>query len=98
MPLQADIKDALEGDRDDLIAVLAEYHVRPSVLEESGSGGSGLLGKSTPSFRLDSPDGKASALDRQTTTHVVDALELSSEEDCEAVREEIANHDAWEGS
>lgn len=95
MGVQADIKDAIERDRDELIRVLADHGLRPAVVEESG--GSSLLGGSaSPTFRLESEAEETGGVDRQTTAHVVDTLGLDSEADCEAVREEIENHPAWE--
>lgn len=94
MPSQQDITDAIEGGRDELIHTLAEHQILPAVVEESG--GSDLPGMSTaPTFRLDSEDGPSDVADRQTTTLVTDTLELASEDDCEAVCEEIRNHSAW---
>lgn len=94
MGLQADLKDAIDEGRDDLIQVLAEHRIVPTVVERSG--GSSLLGKTTaPIIRLDSADRGTSVVDRQTTAHVVDALGLDSEEDCERVRDEIGTHSAW---
>jgi hypothetical protein len=94
MPSQQDITDAIEGGRDELIHTLAEHQILPAVVE--GSGGSDLPGMSpAPTFRLDSEDGPSDVADRQTTTLVTDTLELASEDDCEAVCEEIRNHSAW---
>jgi hypothetical protein len=94
MPSQADFTDAIESGREELVRVLAENHIRPTVVEESG--GSDLPGMSTaPTFRLDSADGASDVADRQTTTRVVDTLGVTSADDCEAVREEIRSHAAW---
>jgi hypothetical protein len=96
MPSQQDITDAIEGGRDELIHTLAEYRILPTVVGESS--GSDLPGMSTaPTFRLDSEDGPSDVADRQTTTLVVDTLELTSEDDCQSVCEEIRNHSAWDG-
>lgn len=93
MGVQADIKDAVDGDRGDLIEVLASHHVLPVAVDRGG--GSSLLGKSTaPIVRLER-DGQPGAVDRQTTVRVVDALGLDSEAACEAVRDEIESHAAW---
>lgn len=93
MGVQADIKDAVERDRDDLIEVLAADHVLPVAVDRGG--GSDLLGKPTsPTVRLEQ-DGQPGAVDRQTTVRVVDALGLDSEAACEAVRDEIESHAAW---
>jgi hypothetical protein len=98
MEIQADLKDAIESGRDDLIGVLASHGLLPAVVEGTGSGESSLLGRSSsPTFRLEAR-GSAGGVDRQTTIQVVDALGLDSEADCEAVREEIREHAAWEGS
>ncbi|QCC48586.1 hypothetical protein [Halobellus limi] len=94
MVIQDDIRDALDDGRDELVGVLAEHGVLPTVVEESG--GSDLLGSSTPNFRFETADG-TSVADRQTRSRAVDALELRSEDDCEAAREEIREHDAWDG-
>jgi CBS domain-containing protein len=96
MPTQEAFTDAIEGGRDDLIHTLAEHRILPTVV--GNSSGSGLVGMSTaPTFRLDAEGGATSVADRQTTTKVVDTLGLSSEADCEAVREEIRTHPAWGG-
>lgn len=96
MEIQADLKDAIESGRGELIRTLATHGLLPAVVE--GSGGSSLLGRSSsPTFRLEAR-GSAGGVDRQTTIQVVDALGLDAEADCEAVREEIREHAAWEGS
>jgi len=93
MVIQDDIKDALDEGRDELVRVLAGNAVLPRVVDDSP--GSDLLGSSAPTFRIETTDG-TSVVDRQTRARVVDALEMRSEEDCEAVREEIQTHDAWD--
>ncbi|SDX63325.1 hypothetical protein [Halobellus clavatus] len=93
MVIQDDIKDALDEGRSELVRVLATNRALPTVVAESS--GSDLLGSSTPTFRIETPDG-TSVADRQTRSQVVDALELRSEDDCEAIREEIRGHDAWD--
>ncbi|MFA1610134.1 hypothetical protein [Halobellus rubicundus] len=95
MVIQDDVKDALEEGRDELVRVLASHGVLPTVVDDSS--GSDLLGSSTPTFRIETADG-TSVVDRQTRSQVVDAFEMRSEADCEAVREEIRAHDAWSGS
>lgn len=96
MGIQSDIKDALDGDREDLIRVLADHRLYPAVVEHADASDSGLLGKkASPTFRLDATDGESNVLDRQTTLQVVDALGLESEPDCETVREEIEEHPSW---
>ena len=93
MGAQADVKEAVERSRDDLVAVLAEHHLVPVAVDRGG--GSSLLGKRTaPTVRLER-DGESGAVDRQTTVRVVDALALESAEAVEAVREEVESHDAW---
>lgn len=94
MPIQEELTDAIESSRDELIELLAERQIVPTVVE--GSDGSDLPGMSpAPTFRLDSEAGASNVLDRQTTTQVVEALGLESEGDCEAVRDEIRDHPAW---
>lgn len=95
MVIQDDIKDALEEGRDELVRVLASNEVLPTVVDDDS--GSDLLGSSTPTFRIETADG-TSVVDRQTRSQVVDAFEMRSEEDCEAIREEIRSHDAWGGA
>lgn len=96
MPVQEDLTGALERGKDELIRLMAEQRVVPAVVE--GSGNSNLPGMSaSPTFRLDSEAGASNVVDRQTTIQVVEALGLETEADCEAVREEIRTHDAWEG-
>jgi hypothetical protein len=94
MGLQEEIKAALEEDREALIGVLAEHQVRPTPDDQSGGTSLGGL-SAAPSFRFETEDGETAVADRQTRSAVVDALGVHSEEDCEAVREEIAAHDAW---
>lgn len=94
MAVQADVKDALEGDRADLVRVLADHRLVPTPVDR---GGSDLLDRSTsPTVTLDPQSEEAGNVDRQTTVRVVDALGLDSEEACEAVAEEIRNHEAWD--
>lgn len=93
MGIQADVKDALEDGRDELVRVLAEYRVVPAVVDRGG--GSGLLGDSSPTFTLDSQGDEANTIDRQTTVKVVNMLGLESEDDCDEVCEEIESHSAW---
>ncbi len=95
MGVQEDVKTALESGRNELIRVLAEHQVRPTTVDQSG--GTSLGGMSAaPSFRFDTEDGDTAVADRQTRSAVVDTLGVHSEADCEAVREEIANHAAWD--
>jgi hypothetical protein len=95
MGIQADVKDALASGRSDLVRVLAEYRVVPTVVERSDGGSNLLGGSASPTFGLESRGEAARTTDRQTTVQVVDMLGLESEEDCERVREEIENHSAW---
>lgn len=96
MGVQADVKTALDGDRDDLLEALATHRLLPTVVDRGDDGGSGLLGRSSgPTIKLE-PAGDAGSLDRQTTVLVVDALGLESEADCEAVQDELTDHPAWE--
>lgn len=95
MPIQQDLKDAVDQGRDDVVGVLAAYQVLPVAVESSGST---LLGKSkTPDFTFErETEGESQQVaDRQTRVRVVDALGLRSEADCEQVREEIQDHDGW---
>lgn len=95
MAVQADVKTALDGDRDDLVRVLAAHRLLPTVVDRGG--GSTLLGKTTaPTIRLEPQSDETGTIDRQTTLRVVDALGLAAEADCEAVREELQAHAAWE--
>lgn len=94
MAVQADVKAALDGDRDDLIRALAEHRLLPTVVDRGG--GSNLLGKTAaPSVKLDPQGDETGTIDRQTTLRVVDTLGLDSEDACAAAREEIESHDAW---
>lgn len=94
MGVQEDIKAALEEGREELIRVLADHRVRPTPVDQSGE--ISLGGMSTaPSFRFETDDGETAVADRQTRSAVVDALGVHAEADCEAVRDEIASHDAW---
>lgn len=93
MPSQQEITDAIEGGRDELVRTLAEHRILPTVVEDSGSDLPGM--SAAPTFRLDTEDGPSDVADRQTTTLVVDTLDLTSEADCEAACEEIQNHSAW---
>lgn len=94
MGIQAEVNDAIDEGRDDLIRVLAEQRILPTVVEQASSG-SGLLGEPTPTFGLDPQTDDAGTIDRQTTGDILSALDIDSEEDCESVREEIRNHAAW---
>jgi hypothetical protein len=94
MAAQADVKAALEGDRDDLIRALAAHRLVPTVVDRGG--GSSLLGKSaSPTVKLEPQSAETGTVDRQTTVRVVDALGLDSEDACRAVAEEVQSHDAW---
>lgn len=94
MAVQADVRTALDGERDDLIAALATHRLLPTVVDRGG--GSSLLGRSTaPTVRLEPQSDDSGTVDRQTTVRVVDELGLDSEDACEAVSEEIRTHDAW---
>lgn len=94
MAVQADVKAALEGEREELIRVLAEHRLLPTVVDRGG--GSNLLGKSTsPTVKLEPQSAETGTVDRQTTVRVVDALGLDTEDACESVAEEIRAHDAW---
>jgi hypothetical protein len=94
MAFQKEITEAIENGRDDLIETLARHRALPAVVEH---GGSDLLGEPSPTFRVDPQREDSGALDRQTTTQVVDALGLDSTEDCEDVRAAVRDHPAWEG-
>lgn len=94
MAVQDDVTTALEGDREDLIHALAANRLVPIVVDRGGE--SALLGKRVaPTIKLKPQSTDAGTVDRQTTARVVDALGLDSEEACEAVREEIEDHEAW---
>jgi hypothetical protein len=94
MPVQADMKAALEEDRENLIQVLADYRLLPTVVDRDG--GSSLLGESSsPTITLEAQAEDTVTLDRQTTARVVDTLGLDSEAAATAVRDEIESHDAW---
>lgn len=94
MPVQGDIKAALDGGRADLIRVLAEYQLLPKVVDRDG--GSDLLGESSsPTITLEAQSDETGTVDRQTTALVLDQLGLDSEDACASVREEIESHEAW---
>lgn len=94
MAVQADVKAALEGDRDELIRVLAQYRLVPSVVDRGG--GSSLLGKqAAPTVKLEAQSEETGTVDRQTTVRVVDALGLDSADACDAIADEVRSHDAW---
>lgn len=95
MAVQAEVKAALEGDREGLIRVLAEHRLVPTVVDRGGR--SSLLGKeAAPTIKLEAQSESTGTVDRQTTVRVVDALGIDSEADCEAVSEEVRSHEAWE--
>ncbi|MBB6645571.1 hypothetical protein [Halobellus ruber] len=96
MGVQEAVKTALQEDRQELIRVLAEHRVRPTPDEQSEGTSLGGL-SAAPSFRFETEAGGTAITDRQTRSAVVDALGVHSEADCEAVREEIADHAAWDG-
>lgn len=94
MAVQADVKAALEGDRDDLVRVLAEYKLLPTVVDRGG--GSSLLGRrSSPAIKLEPQAEDSGTVDRQTTVRVTDELELYSAEAVAALADEVQAHDAW---
>lgn len=92
MAVQVEVEAALEEDRDDLIRVLAEHQLVPTV---DRGGGSSLLGKkASPTVTLEARSDQTGSVDRQTTVRVVDALGIDSADACEAVREDRA-YSAW---
>jgi hypothetical protein len=96
MGIQEELKDAIEQGRDEVVGVLADHQVLPVVVEAAQS--SDLLGGSkTPDFEFErrAGDGSEHVADRQTRRLVVDTLGLTSEADCDAVRDEIRGHDRW---
>jgi hypothetical protein len=96
MGIQEELKDAIEQGRDEVVGVLADHRVLPVVVEDAQS--SDLLGGSkTPDFEFErtADDGSEHVADRQTRRLVVDTLGLTSEADCDAVRDEIRGHDRW---
>ncbi|PSQ56960.1 MAG: hypothetical protein BRD23_09060, partial [Halobacteriales archaeon SW_9_67_25] len=95
MPIQEDLKDAIEEGREDVVRVLAEHRVVPVTVEYETSD---LLGGSkTPDFEFQRQDESESehVADRQTRRLVVDTLGMTSEAECEEVQEEIRAHDNW---
>lgn len=95
MGIQEELKDALDEGRDDVVRVLAEHRILPEVAEYETSD---LLGGSTTpdfSFERQQESGSEHVADRQTRRLVVDALGMTSEDDCEGVKDEIRNHDSW---
>jgi len=95
MAVQEDVKAALEEDREELIRVLAEHGVRPTLDDQSGGTSLGGL-SAAPSFKFETEEGDAAVTDRQTRSSVLDTLGVHSEADCDDVRAEIANHPAWD--
>ncbi|MDZ7702385.1 MAG: hypothetical protein U5J98_10175 [Halobacteriales archaeon] len=94
MAVQADVTAALDGDRDELVRVLAEYKLLPTVVDRGG--GSSLLGRrSSPAIKLEAQSEDTGTVDRQTTVRVTDALELYSAEAVDELAEELQSHDAW---
>lgn len=95
MGIQEDLKDAIEQGRDDVVRVLAEYRVLPVTTDYETSD---LLGGSkTPDFSFERQYESETehVADRQTRRLVVDALGMTSEEECADAQEEIQNHDQW---
>lgn len=95
MPIQEDLKAAIEEGRDEVVRVLAEHRVVPVTVEYETSD---LLGGSkTPDFEFQRQYESESehVADRQTRRLVVDTLGMTSEEECEDVQEEIKAHDNW---
>jgi len=98
MGAHADVKAAIDHGREDLVEVLAEHHLLPTAVERPGEAETGLLGRPrAPTIRFER-DGSAGAIDRQTTVQVVDVLGLDSTDACEAARDEIRSHPAWDGT
>lgn len=96
MGIKQELTAAMDEGREAVVGVLADHRVLPVVVERSSSD---LLGGSqTPDFAFEreADDGSDPLTDRQTRTTVVDTLGLTSEEECETLREEIRNHDNWE--
>lgn len=95
MAIQHELTDALEQGRDEVVRVMAAHRVVPVVIETESSS---LLGKSKApqfSFERQTEDETTKVADRQTRMRVVDALGMTSEEDCESVATEIQSHDEW---
>jgi hypothetical protein len=95
MGIQEDLKNAIEQSRDEVVRVLAEHRVLPVTTDYETSD---LLGGSkTPDFSFERQYESETehVADRQTRRLVVDALGMTSEADCDDVREEIQNHERW---
>lgn len=97
MGVQQDLMDAVEEGRDEVVRVLAAYRVLPETVAVETSGSNLLGGSRTPDFAFERQSESESehVADRQTRARIVDALGLQSEDDCDAVRDEIRSHDAW---
>lgn len=95
MGIQEELKDALEEGREEVVRVLAEHRVLPVVAEYETSD---LLGGSTTpdfSFERQHESGSEHVADRQTRRLIIDALGMTSEDECEDVQDEIRTHDSW---
>jgi hypothetical protein len=95
MGIQEDLKDAIGQGRDEVVRVLAEHRVLPVTTDYETSD---LLGGSkTPDFSFERQYESETehVADRQTRRLVVDTLGMTSEEECDDVREEIQSHERW---
>jgi len=95
MGIQEDLKDAIEEGRDEVVRVLAEHRVLPVTTDYETSD---LLGGSkTPDFSFERQYESETehVADRQTRRLVVDTLGMTSEGECDDVREEIRSHERW---
>lgn len=97
MDIKQDLTDAMKEGRDEVVRVLAEHQVLPVVVERQKSNLMG--GSQSPDFAFEreAVEGSQQLTDRQTRSMVVDSLGLTSEAECEALREEIRNHESWGG-
>ena len=95
MGIQEDLKSAIEQSRDEVVRVLAEHRVLPVTTDYETSD---LLGGSkTPDFSFERQYESETehVAERQTRRLVVDTLGMTSEEECDDVREEIQSHERW---
>ena len=87
-----DIVDS--GKKEDMIRTLAEYCIVP----KKNAWRVTSFGKSNYTLERrgnTKPGSKSHAVGTQTRKSIIKTLEITSDEECEEVREEIKNHPMW---
>jgi hypothetical protein len=98
MAIATELRQALDESRDELVRVMASYKVVPVESEAEQETATGLLGGGgeTHDFNLEQwGDIDTKLADRQTRKLIVEKLGVDTAEDCQAVQDEIENHEDW---